>query len=172
MQWSSIYNKVFTYRFLLTAHPGQWYVKCEGSQNSIFYFVEYNCFYLSRHPYMLLTAMYCDSAVLLRSSHFTIHKQTFRCILYFLWAVIRLLCFSEDNLNQRFRYRLMAKKSACWHENLQNLLGRTILYFVLDSTLNKPALHVNLSKMAELVLSLLWADSIYYQYRISILMLT
>ena len=106
-----------------------------GSQNSIFYFVEYNCFYLSRHPYMLLTAMYCDSAVLLRSSHFTIHKQTFRCILYFLWAVIRLLCFSEDNLNQRFRYRLMAKKAACWHENLQNLLGRTILYFVLDSQL-------------------------------------
>ena len=132
MQWSSIYNKVFTYRFLLTAHPGQWYVKCEGSQNSIFYFVEYNCFYLSRHPYMLLTAMYCDSAVLLRSSHFTIHKQTFRCILYFLWAVIRLLCFSKDNLNQRFRYRLMAKKPLADTKIYKTYLDGP--YFILFST--------------------------------------
>ena len=60
MQWSSIYNKVFTYRFLLTAHPGQWYVKCEGSQNSIFYFVEYNCFYLSRLQCTVTQLYYYD----------------------------------------------------------------------------------------------------------------
>ena len=104
----------------------------------------------------------------------TFHNPQTNLSLYFVFLVGRhpLALFLWRQFKSTFQIWIDGKKAACWHENLQNLLGRTILYFVLDSTLNKPALHVNLSKMAELVLSLLWADSIYYQYRISILMLT
>lgn len=92
-EWETTVDKItFRYRFLSTAHPEQgWNVLIltiiVSTMVDTLSFHVTDCTASQLYHYDRHISQICSR----------MSKQTFRWILYFLWAVIRLLCFSKSS---------------------------------------------------------------------------